>query len=307
MNSILFLGTKIGHEGLTTLINVGANINQVFVDNEHNHEIEKYSQRIIELCEKHSIPVVENAKEEEISQIINNLNIDYIFCLGFRRLIEDKILCKAKKAACSTHFSLLPKYRGFAPINWAIINGEKECGVSLFHMEAEADSGDIVAQKHIAIADNEYADDIMNKCIDALKEILIEEWPELSNGKVKRIKQDDSQATFTCARNPEDGIIDWNQSTEVIYNLIRGTSYPFPGAFTFLNSEKLTIWTAEPYGADNFVGRIPGKVIQLNKNKGVVVLTGNGALLIKKVQLMSAREAQSADQIIKSVRVTLGR
>ncbi len=177
-----------------------------------------------------------------------------------------------------------------------------------FHMENEADSGgDIVAQKRITIEEDEYVDDVMNKCINAFKEILREEWPELSKGNVKRIKQDASQATFTCSRNPEDGIINWNQSTKSIYNLIRGTSKPFPGAYTLLKGEKLTIWTAEPYDAGNFVGRIPGKVIQLHKNKGVVVLTGDGALQIKEVQFQDEADSQSADQIIKSVRITLGR
>lgn len=307
MNIVLFLGTRIGYEAFCTLLELNANICQVFIESEHSHESGAWDLKIAEKCNKYKIHYTENIPLYKIFNEVRKVSIDYIFCFGFRRLIDLKVLSKAKQTAFSTHFSLLPKYRGFAPVNWALINGENECGVSLFHMENEADSGDIVAQKRITIEENEYVDDVMNKCIDALKEILIEEWPGLSKGNVKRIKQDSLQATYTCSRNPNDGIINWNQSTESIYNLIRGTSKPFPGAFTFINSEKLTIWTAEPYDVGNFVGRIPGKVIQLHENKGVVVLTGDGALLIKEVQHHDEEDSQPADQLIKSVRITLGR
>ncbi len=306
MKLVLFVGTKIGQKGLECLIELGASILHVFIDTEAQHESDKYDSKIIDICMMNSIEYSINASKQDIEKITDSVEIDYIFCFGFRRLIDQIILRKVKCGSLSTHFSLLPRYRGFAPVNWAIINGEKECGVSLFHMEDEADSGDIVAQKRIEIEEDEYVDDVMNKCINSLKKILIEEWPELSKGNVKRIKQDTSQATITCSRNPEDGIIDWNESTENIYNLIRGTSKPFPGAFTHLVGEKLTIWKAEPYDAGNFIGRIPGKVIQLHKNKGVVVLTGDGALLIKIVQYQGNFEANTADQIVKSVRITLG-
>ena len=222
-----------------------------------------------------------------------------------------EILAKAKYAALSTHFSLLPEYRGFAPVNWAIINGESKCGVSLFHMESDVDSGDIVAQRTVEIGEHDYASDVMDRCIVELKDILNETWEDFSKGNVARIPQDHSKATFTCARNPEDGEINWSDSTKTIYNLIRGVSKPFPGAFTYLKGHKLTIWTAELVEVGKYVGRIPGKVIQLHKGKGVVVLTGDGALLIKNVMLeaesLNPDEDVTADTYIKSVRLTLGK
>ncbi len=306
MNVVLFLGTKIGYTGLKTLIDLGANIKQVFVDKEHVHEIEKYDQSIIDLCKKNDIKVYEGANHSDIDRATDQENIDYIFCFGFRRLIKETVLKKAKYAACSTHFSLLPKYRGFAPVNWAIINGEDKCGVSLFHMEKEADCGDIVAQRQIAIGQNEYVESVMNSCIDTFQSILNEVWPELIKGNVTRIVQDDSIATYTCARNPEDGEINWNETMQVIYNLIRGTSKPFPGAFTKYKNDKMTIWKAEPYEVGHYVGRIPGKVIQVIKDEGIVVLTGDGALLIQEVEMERDTEVKCPDQVIKSVRVTLG-
>jgi len=303
---MLFVGNRVGFEVLNYLTNTNITVSCVFVDDEHSHELERWYEKIINLCIKLNIPYYRNHSTTDLV-VIQEHKIDFIFCFGFRRLIPKEVLAKAKFAACSTHFSLLPKYRGFAPVNWAIINGEDKCGVSLFHMEAEADSGDIVAQKEIKISDKEYVSDVMVKCIDALKLILIDEWPKFKKGQVPRIKQDHSKATYTCSRNPEDGLINWNDSTKNIYNLIRGTSKPFPGAYTLLNSEKLTIWRATPVEVGMYVGRIPGKVIQLHKNEGVVVLTGDGAIRLEEVQLIHEEESVRADILIKSVRITLGR
>jgi len=173
-------------------------------------------------------------------------------------------------------------------------------------MDEEMDAGDLVAQKEVIILEQDYISDVLEKCIMALKEILEIEWANFKHGYVKRISQDHSQATYTCARSPEDGIINWSDSTKQIYNLIRGISKPFPGAFTYLRNDKLTIWTAEPVEVGKYVGRIPGKVIKIVKGKGVIVLTGDGALLIKMIKKEQGTQVMTADCLIKSIRVKLG-
>ncbi len=262
-----------------TLIEIGEKELTVFVDSEHVHEREKYVNKIFDLCEAHQLNVKKDASLKDIEMYVGSMSVELVCCFGFRRMLPENVMKSTEKAALSTHFSLLPEYRGFAPVNWAIINGESRCGVSLFHMVEEMDAGDLVAQKEVVISDKDYISDILEKCIEVLKKILEMEWPNLKSGYVKRIPQDHSKATYTCARSPEDGEIDWSNSTSHIYNLIRGVSKPFSGAFTYFKNDKLAIWTAEPAKVGKYVGRIPGKVIKILKGKGIIVLTGDGHYL----------------------------
>jgi len=304
--TVLFLGTRIGYEALLTLVEIGEKELTVFVDSEHDHENEKYVSKVVELCEAHQLNVIKDASLKNIEEYVGSRSVDLISCFGFRRMLSKNVIKSAEKVALSTHFSMLPEYRGFAPVNWAIINGESRCGVSLFHVDEEMDAGDLVAQKEVVILEQDYASDVLDKCIEALKEILELEWPEFKRGYVKRIPQEHDKATYTCARSPEDGEIDWSNSTNQIYNLIRGISNPFPGAFTYFGNDKLAIWTAEPVDVGKYVGRTPGKVIKIVNGKGVIVLTGDGALLIKKIGKEQDSQIIIADYLIKSVRVKLG-
>jgi methionyl-tRNA formyltransferase len=315
MKSVLFLGTAIGYEALQTLIELEAQIAHVFIDSEHAHETERFSQDIIDLCRRNDIQYTLDAKRSDMKHILERCEmtspVDYIFCFGFRRLIPDDVLKMARGAACSTHFAMLPAYRGFAPVNWAIVNGETQCGVSLFHMAEDADSGPIIMQKAVNIEPDAYIDEVMDLCVYTLKEILKEVWPDFIKGVVASVPQKHEQATYTCARGVEDGQIDWHKSTEQIYNLIRATAHPFPGAYTIFENQFLKIWRARPFDAGTYVGRIPGKVIRIIPNSGIVVLTGDGALLIESVTLVddvskSGGLRHMADEYIKSVRVKLG-
>lgn len=305
MKIVVFAGTKVGWVGLSALAEAGADIDCVFVDDEHVHETEQFSLDIIKRCEQQNIPYKRNARLSDIVAFFEERSVDYLFCFGYRRMLPEKVVSCVRGAACSTHFSLLPKYRGFAPVNWAIINGEDTCGVSLFHMASEMDAGDVVDQREVPIGPTEYAGDVMENCLITLRDLLIENWTDFKTGSVKRAPQDHGQATYTCARNPEDGEIDWTQPTRKIFNLIRGLSAPFPGAYTLLNGQPLVIWSAEPYELPLYVGRIPGKVVRIEKGYGVVVLTGDGAVLLREVTYES--EKRRPDQVIKSIRVTLGR
>jgi methionyl-tRNA formyltransferase len=203
-----------------------------------------------------------------------------------------------------SHFAPLPKYRGFAPVNWAIINGEKETAVTLFHLGDGIDDGDIISQKIIPISNDDDINDVLEQCIVQFKLILSEEVKNFNEGIIKRIPQNHQDATYTCSRTPEDGYIDWNKSTREIYNLIRAITYPFPGAYSYLNDEKLIIWKAKPIDLGTYIGRIPGRIVKIIKEEGVCVLTGDGALLITDVQYGDSG-ILTADKIIKSVRLRL--
>jgi methionyl-tRNA formyltransferase len=224
---------------------------------------------------------------------------------GYRRLIPERIIKKAAIAALGVHFSPLPRYRGFAPLNWVLINGEHETAVNLFCLDKEIDNGDIVDREFVTI---DYLDDIntlYEKCLCEFRKLMYRFIPKLESGKFEAEKQDSSKATYACARSPEDGIINWNRGSREIYNLVRALTYPFPGAYTYFDDQKLYIWSCEEYDIPKYEGLIPGKVIKIVKGTGIVVLCGTGAVLLKEGQI-EGNERKTLDRIIASVRITLG-
>jgi methionyl-tRNA formyltransferase len=204
------------------------------------------------------------------------------------------------------HDSLLPKYRGFSPTVWAIVNGESQTGATLFEIGEEIDSGNIVDQRAVPIRKDDTIANVMEGVTQAYLDILKHNIHSLLNGSAARTPQDHSLATYTCRRLPQDNLIHWDHSTAEIYNLIRAVTYPYSGAFTYLNGRKLRIWSAEQIPeARYYVVRAPGRVVEIYPEKGSVVLTGNGSLLITKVQTETG-EPVCAAEILNSIRHNLG-
>lgn len=307
MRYILFIGSKLGYESLRIFNKERCEINQVFIEKEHEHEHDKYYESSISECEMFEIPYSINFKKEDIINLINyHENTDYIITLGYRKMIPDNVLKLSKIASLGTHFSPLPKYRGFAPLNWVLINGEKETAVNLFYLDKEVDSGDIIDREVVPISEEDDINILFQKCLYSFEIILRRTIPTLEKGFISGNAQDSKDATYTCARNPEDGLVDWNWSAESIYNITRALTYPYPGAFTFINNNKLYIWSCEEYRTPKYSGRINGKVIKILKGVGVVVLCGTGAVLLKNVQLEN-KKIRTADQVVNSIRLTLGK
>lgn len=306
MKYVLFLGGKLGLVSFKKFIDLGADISLVLIEPEHEHEIEKYYDLIIRTANENNIKFIAKPKKSDIKKAFNVVeHIDYIFSFGYRKLIERDIIDRASIGAFGTHFSPLPKYRGFAPLNWLLINGEKETAVNIFYLEEEADSGDIIACENVSIQDFDDINSLFNNCLDAFIRLLDELYIKLENNTFTRVKQNDSDATYTCSRNPEDGLIDWNKPANEINNLIRALTFPFPGAFTYNNRSKITVISAEIYPINKYVGIIPGKIIKIINDFGVVVLCGYGALLLKKISVDG--EILKSYEYFNSVRITLGR
>lgn len=181
---------------------------------------------------------------EEITDYLNRITIDLMFVVSWRFMIPREIYSRARFGCIVFHNSMLPKYRGFAPTNWAIINGEKETGVSMFFINENVDSGPIISQKAVKIGENELISTIAERVSAAYIELLEESIDKIKSNKVDVIYQDESEASYTCKRIPEDGRIDWEKSTIEIFNLIRAISNPWTGAYTFFNGKKFTIWNA---------------------------------------------------------------
>jgi methionyl-tRNA formyltransferase len=310
MKYVLFIGSRVGFEALNLLVIENCDIHHVFIEKEHDHEYEKYYQRSIEKCKRLSINFSVNSLQSEIidklTQSLNNgQSINYIMSFGYRRMIPESVVKMANIAALGTHFSPLPRYRGFAPLNWVLINGETETAVNLFYLDKEVDNGDIVEKENVSIGYEDDINTLFEKCIVTFQDVMRRTIPKLEKGQFETLIQDNGKATYTCARNPEDGLIKWEWNSTKIYNLTRALTYPFPGAFSFLDGRKIFIWSCEENETPKYEGRIAGKVVKVVKNIGVVVLCGEGAVLIKDVQLENG-DRQTADNLIKSIRMTLG-
>lgn len=310
MKYVLFIGSKLGFKMLNLMTDIGCEIIHVFIEMEHDHEHEKFYHRSIEICEKRKIKYTIDSSYSEIESVLennkkNDISVDYIMSFGYRRMISNSVLSIPKIAALGSHFSPLPRYRGFAPLNWLLINGESQTAVNLFYLDKEVDNGNIIDREIVPIDYNDDINTLFDKCIINFEKVMKRAIPKLENGKFESIKQDVEKATYTCARNPEDGRINWENSSYKIYNIIRALTYPYPGAYSYINGKKFVIWTCEEYKIPKYEGRISGKVIKIFKDKGVVVLCGEGAVLLKDIQAEDG-ERQTADKLIKSVRTTLG-
>lgn len=304
--NIVFIGGRDrGLKCIDVLIKMGEQLSYIFCLKEDAWEKEKYSKQIKTLANKLSIPIkiTKSIKDEDIS-ILRELKPILIIVMGWRTIIPAEVLNIPERGVVAVHESLLPKYRGFAPINWAIINGEKVSGVTLFYLDEGVDSGDIVAQRKISIRSTDTGFMLYQKTKIASVEILLDYLESLKKGTAPRIKQNEKEATYTCSRIPEDGQIIWDDSTKDIYNLIRALSDPYPGAFTYYQGKKIIIQKASKVAsARNFVGRTAGRVVGIGEG-WVEVLTGDGILKIEEVEIDGRK--LPASKFLNSIRGTLG-
>jgi methionyl-tRNA formyltransferase len=286
---VVFAYHDVGYECLDLLIRRGENIVAV-ITHEDNPNEQIWFRSVSELAKGHSIPVYtpESVNTSEWVSRINAWKPDLIFSFYYRNMIKEEILEVPRLGAFNMHGSLLPKYRGRVPINWAVLYGEKETGVTLHYMVKRADAGDIVDQETVPIGPEESAQDVFRKAVKAARIVLERRIDDITKGMAPRRQQDESQASYFGGRKPEDGRIDWTLSVEKIYNLIRAVTHPYPGAFTLAGGKKLFIWRARP--ARDIKGR-PGQVVSVNPPR---VATGDGSLEIVTLQWEGKEEQPSA-------------
>jgi methionyl-tRNA formyltransferase len=172
---------------------------------------------------------------------IRALQPDFYFSFYYREMLKAPLLEIPKQGAFNMHGSLLPKYRGRVPVNWAIIRGETETGATLHYMTEKPDNGDIVAQQAVPILPNDTAFDVFQKVTVAAEIALNGVMPALLAGTAPRVKQDLSQGAYFGGRKPEDGVIDWSQSAQQIHDLVRAVAPPYPGATTTLMGKPMRI------------------------------------------------------------------
>jgi methionyl-tRNA formyltransferase len=229
---------------------------------------------------------------------------DIALAVSWRYMIPSDVYNLPRIGTFVFHDSLLPAYRGFSPTVWAMINGEKCTGVTLFKIAQEVDAGDIVDQEEVPIGADEVIADVVDNVTQTYISVLDRNFEKLVTEEFQLQEQDHSKATYTCKRLPQDNLINWHESTNDIYNFIRALSQPYPGAYSFLDGEKLVVWSGKEIQLPEYTGKVPGRVVQVLPGRGTVVLTGDGALLIKTVQRESG-EIECAADILNRLNQTL--
>ena len=233
MHAVVFAYHDVGVHCLKALLAAGIQIDLVVTHQDDPHENVWFSS-VSKLCTEQRIPYV-TPSAAELSGLIPQLQAlapDYLFSFYYRNMIPAQILACAKIAAFNMHGSLLPKYRGRAPVNWAILHGESKTGATLHVMEAKPDAGDIVGQVEVSIGPDETATDVFAKVSQAAVKVINTVLPDLVQGKFSRQINDLSQGSYFGGRKPSDGQIYWHRKAQEIHNLIRAVAPPYPGAFT---------------------------------------------------------------------------
>ena len=278
--AVVFAYHDIGCAGIESLLSCGFEITAVFTHADDPKENAFYGS-VAQLCARHGIAVhaPEDANHPLWIERIAKLDPDYIFSFYYRNLLSEALLATARKGAFNLHGSLLPRYRGRAPANWVLVNGETETGVTLHRMVKRADAGAIVAQQKVAIERRDTALSLHGKLRTAASDLLRDTLPALLQGKVSETPQDESKATVFGRRTPADGKLVWARPAEELFNLVRAVTQPYPGAFCAVGEHKLIVWSAEV--AKGNEGQAPGRVISVDPLR---IACGEDSLIINAGQ-----------------------
>jgi methionyl-tRNA formyltransferase len=285
---LIFAYSEVGYECLDLLLTRGDNIVALITHEDNPHEKIWFKTPAVAAREK-GLPIFtpEKVNTPEWIERITALQPDLILSVYYRHMISSKILALPRLGAFNMHGSLLPKYRGRAPINWAVLHGEPRIGMTLHRMVKQADAGAIVDQEGADIGPQDTAEQAFRKVLPCARRVLARQIDALLAGTARETPQDHEQATYFSGRTPEDGRIHWEHSSTQIFNLIRAVTDPYPGAFADIGAARLMVWWAET-DSSALRGR-PGEILSLAP---FVVATGDGALELTRTEWRGAPAAE---------------
>lgn len=275
-------GVKFSFEILSTLLQNGWNISVVFSYNDNKKKYYSDIENFAELTRKYNVKhiQVDNINNNSNIEILKEIQPDLILVMGWSQLLQSEIIKIPKLGVIGSHPTELPKFRGRAPIPWSILKKLKQSALTFFYINEGVDGGDILDQRKFDISQDDDASSIYQKMIELGKDMIIDNLANLKNNKHSRKKQNQSDFIENWPkRTMEDGRINWNDSSEEIHRLIRATTFPYPGAFTNFNQQKLIIWKS------NFIDDLncnPGIILKIDDNY-ILIGTGKGTLKILKV------------------------
>jgi methionyl-tRNA formyltransferase len=258
------------------------------------------------LASTKGVPVYqpEDASGPQAIEYLKKLNADLFVVVSFGQILKKDVLGIPKFCAINLHPSLLPKYRGAAPINWAVINGDKATGICIIRLNDGLDEGDIIIKRPIDIKDEETSITLGEELAEYGARILLEAIDLIGYGKAAFEKQDSASATYAPKLKKEGGLIDWSEPAVRIHNKIRGFM-PWPGAYTYSGKDVLKIWGTEVANNPDGENLKNGEIADIIKGKGIVVHTGSGSLIIKHVQ-REGKNILDSDSFLRGYRIFKG-
>ncbi|MFI6801586.1 methionyl-tRNA formyltransferase [Streptosporangium canum] len=302
MRVVMFGYQTWGHRTLRALLDSDHEVVLVVTHPRSDHAYEKiWDDSVAELAEKHGVPVLLRYRpdDEELLAALRDAAPDIIVANNWRTWLPSEIFDLPPHGTLNVHDSLLPAYAGFSPLIWALINGEKEVGVTAHRMNAELDAGDIVLQRAVPVGPDDTATDLFHRTVDLIEPIVREALDLIASGGARWVAQDRSKASFFHKRSVEDGRIDWNWPAEDLERLVRAQSDPYPSAFTYHRGERIRIVSAAVSQAR--YGGTPGRVF-IREGDGVVIVAGADArsgqrpgLVLRRLRTEDGTEHAAAD------------
>ena len=300
MLNIVFMGTPdFARDSLKALVEAGHNIKLVVTnpDKPKGRGMKMIASDVKVYAEEHGLKVVQPLKVKnnpEFVQELKEINPDVICVVAYGKIIPKEILDIPKLGCINVHGSLLPKYRGAAPIQWAVLNGDKETGVTTMFMDEGMDTGDMILKETVQIGDNETTGELWDRLSIIGAKLLVNTIEQIENNTFNREKQPED---FTVAPllKKEIARIEWNNKTSSeLKNLIRGLN-PFMGAYTYLKDKKIKIWKVEKL--DSKYNVEPGEVVVSDSRDGLVVATIDGAVSVLEIQGENSKKMSVSDYL----------
>lgn len=306
---IVFFGTsQFAVSALKKLKTSGYSVVAVITqpDKKSGRHLRVSSSPVKEEARKLEIPICQpqNITERDFITNLKSFDADFFVVVGFGKVLTKEILDIPQYCSLNIHASLLPRYRGAAPVKWAMVNGEEKTGATIIRMNEKMDGGDIVLQKELKIEDADTSQTLDNKLAAMGAELLIEAIELINGGKANFTKQNDKYATFAPKLTKKDGRIDWNQDTLSILNKVKGLK-PWPGTYSFLEGHLLKIISAEPKFDKAFSRFSPGEVVIADEERGLFVKTKDGAIAILELQL-EGKKRMSCKDFLRGRKITIG-
>jgi len=301
MKAVVLAYHNMGCTGLRALLRQGFDVVAVFTHTEDPNE-NIWFESVAELAAQHDIPVFapEDINHPLWVARIAEMAPDILFSFYYRNLIKPPLLAIPSQGCLNLHGSLLPKYRGRVPINWVLVNGEEETGVTLHYMTPRPDDGDIVAQRRIPITQEDTAKSLFGRAVTSADAMLDAVLPQILAGTAPRIAQNPDGASYFGGRKPEDGLIDWSKDATSIRNLVRAVTRPYPGAYSFSLDRKFIVWQATVVPGNE--GAAPGTLLSADPP---VVACGRDSLRLDFGQLVGG-VYQSGSQLARTLSATPG-
>ncbi|MGP4048928.1 methionyl-tRNA formyltransferase [Streptomyces sp. 2A115] len=302
MRVVMFGYQTWGHRTLQALLESDHEVVMAVTHPKSDHVYEKiWDDSVAELAEKHDIPVLlrNRPDDPELLAALRDAAPDIIVANNWRTVLPPEVFDLPPHGTLNVHDSLLPAYAGFSPLIWALINGEREVGVTAHRMNAELDAGDVLLQRAVPVGPTDTVTDLFHRTVDLIAPVVTESLDLIASGRARWIPQDRSRASFFHKRSLEDSRIDWTWPAEDIERLVRAQCDPYPNAFTHHRGERIRI--VEAAVSQGCYGGTPGRIF-IREGGGVVIVAGaearNGrlrGLLVRRVRTEDGTERAATD------------